>query len=76
MGEHPHRGKGEQGWHGDFVEGKLGKGTLEMSVNKITNKKKKKKEKRLWIWECCSTVRVFAQHPVSPGFPEYHKPAW
>ena len=45
VGEHPHRGKGEQGWHGDFVEGKLGKGTLEMSVNKITNKKKKKKRK-------------------------------
>ena len=39
MGEHSLRGKGEEGWDGGFVEGDLGRGTFEMSINKINNKK-------------------------------------
>jgi hypothetical protein len=42
VGEHLHRGRGR-----GFVEGKLGRGvTFEMSINKITHKKKRREEKR------------------------------
>jgi hypothetical protein len=39
VGEHPHRGKGEEGWDGEFEEEKLGRGkAFEMQINKITKK--------------------------------------
>jgi hypothetical protein len=34
--EHPHRGKGEGGWDGEFVKGKPGI-AFEMQINKIIN---------------------------------------
>jgi hypothetical protein len=44
--EHPHRGKGEGDWMG-VLEGKLGKGeTVEMYINKMTNRKRKKGRKK------------------------------